>query len=51
MIEGNAWFIGLITASSINVVLIALLIVKKKLNWAIALAFLQAIIWAIQLLT
>ena len=40
--------IALIVVSSINILVIALLIIKNKLNWALALAFLQAVIWTIK---
>lgn len=41
----------LIVASSINILIIAILIIKNKLNWALALAFLQAVVWAIRLMS
>lgn len=42
--------ISLIVGSCINILIIAVLIVKNKLNWAMALGFLQAIVWAIKLI-
>ena len=42
--------ITLIVASSINILLIAILIIKNKLNWALALSFLQAVVWVIRLM-
>lgn len=42
--------ITLIVASSINILIIAILIIKNKLNWALALSFLQAVVWAIRLM-
>ena len=39
----------LIVASIINILVIAIMIIKNKLNWAFALAFLQAIAWVIRL--
>lgn len=43
--------ISLIVATSINILIIAILIVKNKLNWALALSFLQAIVWVIRLMS
>ncbi len=40
---------ALIIGSTLNILVMAILIVKNKLNWAMALGFLQAIVWVLWL--
>ena len=40
----------LLSISIINIFIIAILIVKKKVDWAIALAFIQSLLWVFRLI-
>ncbi len=40
----------LIIGSAANILAMAILVIRKKLNWAMALGFLQAIVWVLWLI-